>query len=85
VKTIKTNDPIEIVPSDNDLGFSAEAFPSVEILRLEPGDVIIASFDGNPSRDSVRAAIVTVQERFPGHEVLGVANGVKISVARDAA
>ena len=60
-----------------------EELPSVEIMRLQPGDVIVANFE-HGDRETIRAALVTLQERFPGHEVLAVGRGVRLSVAREA-
>lgn len=57
---------------------------SIRVLRLEPGDVIVASFpDHNRipggALEQIRDAL---KEKFPGHEVLLMGGGVELEVAR---
>lgn len=54
----------------------------VEVLRLQPGDIIVVTLDGRHGREAVSRIGEQVRERFPDHEVL-VADGVRLSIQRD--
>ena len=56
---------------------------SVEVMRLEPGDVIVASVDGRVDQQTAGWIKERLQERFPEHDVLIFAGGVKISLTRE--
>lgn len=53
----------------------------IKVLRLQPGDVIIARFDVDVSEDSAIEVKQKLEEEFPGHEVL-VCCGFELEVAR---
>lgn len=56
--------------------------PSIEVLRLEPGDILIVT----PDHELTKEQADYVQSRFagklPGHEVLVVSDSIKLSVIR---
>jgi len=57
----------------------------VEVLRLEPGDVVVLTVpdDRRIPPDRVADAKALLEEKFPGHEVL-VVMGAKLSLVRTA-
>lgn len=68
--------------STTDVNLTIEG--SIRVLRLRPGDVIVASFpDHNrvPSEalGQIRDAL---KEKFPAHDVLLMGGGIELEVAR---
>ena len=59
-----------------------DELPSVEVMRLEPGDIVVATFEKAISPDHCRAALELLRDRFPDHQVIACAGGMKLSVAR---
>jgi len=56
---------------------------SVEVMRLEPGDVIVASVDSRIDSESAARITDTLRTKFPDHDVLVLSRGVKISLTRE--
>jgi hypothetical protein len=57
--------------------------PEVKVLRLQPGDHIIARFNADISAGLAVEVKRRLEERFPGHDVL-VCYGFELEVAREA-
>jgi len=56
----------------------------VEVLRLQPGDVIVVTIHERMSRQQSDRVSEQVKARFPGHEVV-LAQGLSLSVKREVA
>lgn len=54
---------------------------SVTILRLKPGDVIVAEIDDRPAEAIAAQISEQLRDRFPGHEII-VTHRVRLSVQR---
>jgi hypothetical protein len=64
--------------STADPGLSAE---SVRVLRLQPGDVLIAKVDPATKQDALEQLRKRLELEFPGQKIL-VCLGVELEVAR---
>jgi len=58
---------------------------SVEVMRLEPGDVIVASVESPITQDTAERMAAQLREKFPDHHVLVLSDGVKITLTRETA
>lgn len=63
---------------------SAPLLESVQILRLKPGDVIVAETDLRLDPQRAQLVSESLRERFPGHEVI-VTCGVRLRIQRPEA
>ena len=54
----------------------------IEVLRLKPGDVIVAHVEKSITREMADSISHQLKERFPDHEIL-ITNGITLSVQRD--
>jgi hypothetical protein len=61
-----------------------QELPEVKVLRLQPGDCIIARFDVRISVEDAVEVKWRLEERFSGHDVL-VCSGFQLEVAREDA
>lgn len=52
----------------------------VQRLKLEPGDVLVLSYDGMLSADQAQHMRAIVEQRFPGHKAMVLTDGMTLSV-----
>lgn len=53
----------------------------IEVLRLQPGDVLVVSLEGHVPGDIYARVAEQMRERFPDHEVI-VTRDITLSVQR---
>jgi hypothetical protein len=55
----------------------------IEVLRLQPDDLIVVSLDYSITPERAQFLAAELEKRFPKNNVLIVADGAKLSVQRD--
>jgi len=61
---------------------SDQELPHVQVLRLQSGDVVVFHVDQRMSDEMYDHTITQTKEQFPGHQVLVLDGGMKLSVVR---
>ena len=59
------------------------AFEHVQVLRLEPGDVIVLELDRHPSAVEAEAIRNQAEAIWPNHRVVVLEKGTRLKVARE--
>lgn len=67
--------------SDAEAVAAAEAIQEVRVMRLQPGDIIVAKVFEYASYDSVQTVKKHLETFFEGHRVL-VLSGIDLNIAR---
>jgi hypothetical protein len=58
-----------------------EPLPEVKVLRLQPGDVLVAKVDPDTRPEALEQLRKRLELEFPGQKIL-VCSGVELEVAR---
>jgi hypothetical protein len=66
--------------SDNDLTFPA--VQKIELLRLEPGDIVVATVEANCTNQQADRIREVLEAKFTDHHVL-IVSSLTLSVARE--
>jgi len=53
----------------------------VQKLHLAPGDALVITTERSLSSETANRLIASVQSKFPGHKVIVMSDGLKLSVA----
>lgn len=61
---------------------SDQELPHVQVLRLRPDDVIVFHVDSHLSDEQWDNTVTQTKDRFPGHQVMVLDGGMKLSVVR---
>jgi hypothetical protein len=67
--------------ADEVRGILGPELPEVKVLRLQPGDILVAKVDDRVSQERAVSLRETLQTAFPGYEVV-VVSGFDLEVAR---
>lgn len=65
---------IEVIP--------ARDLPHVDVVRLQAGDVLVLHSETRLADAEYEHIVAGMKKQFPGHEVLVMEGGVKLSVVR---
>lgn len=57
----------------------------IEAVEIRPGDIVVACTDQVLAREAGERLRYDLAQRFPGHQVVVLTAGVKLSVVRPAA
>lgn len=61
---------------------SDQELPHVQVLRLQPNDVVVFHVDQHLSDEMYDHTITQTKDQFPGHQVMILDGGMKLSVVR---